>query len=59
MLMLTRKLGEKISIGGGIEIEVRGIRGNRVQLSIIAPADVPVDRWEIAQRKLCDDSASK
>lgn len=46
MLVLTRKLGEKIAIGqhGEILITIVGIRGGRVQLGIDAEPTIPVQR---------------
>ena len=44
MLVLTRKNGEKIVIGGDIEITVVEIRGNHVRLGIEAPKEVSVLR---------------
>lgn len=50
MLTLTRKVGERIRIGGGIEIVVKEIRKNQVRLGVEAPANVPIHREEIALR---------
>jgi carbon storage regulator len=49
MLILTRRVGEKIIIGesGNIEIMVLGSRGNQVRIGIKAPAEIPVHRDEI------------
>jgi carbon storage regulator len=47
MLVLSRKYGERIRIGEGIEITVVGIDGNRVRLGIDAPARVRVLRGEL------------
>lgn len=46
MLVLRRRVGESISIGEGIEIEVVEISRTRVKLGILAPRDVPVIRKE-------------
>ena len=48
MLVLSRKLGEKIVIGNGITITVVKIKGNQVRLGIDAPDQVPILRAEIA-----------
>lgn len=50
-LILTRKLREKIVIGGEIVIEVVRIRGQRVRLGIEAPRGTAVDRGEVDERK--------
>jgi carbon storage regulator len=47
MLVLSRKIGESIEIGGGIRVTVTEVRGGRVRLSIQAPPDVRVFRKEI------------
>ena len=57
MLIITRKMGEKLIIGDDVEIVALGIQGNSVKLGINAPRDVPVHREEIYQ-KIKDDQAS-
>lgn len=47
MLTLTRKIGQRILIGNGIEIVVREIRGRQVRLGITAPDGLPVYREEL------------
>ncbi len=46
MLVLRRRMGETIVIGGGIEIEVIEISRTRVKLGVTAPRDVSVARKE-------------
>lgn len=48
MLVLSRKLNEKIVIDGGIVITVVKVDRNQVRLGIEAPGDVSVFREEIA-----------
>ena len=50
MLILTRRIGECITIGDHIRIYVVGIRGKQVRLGIEAPADSVVHREEVYQR---------
>ena len=50
MLVLTRKLQEKIHIGANITITVVKIKGNTVRVGIEAPGDVRVVRGEVAIR---------
>ena len=50
MLVLSRKLGEKIVIGDGIVVTVVKIDRTQVRLGIEAPADVPIYREEIAPK---------
>jgi carbon storage regulator len=47
MLVLTRKLGESITIGQHIRVTVIAMKGNQVKLGIEAPADTKVHREEI------------
>jgi len=47
LLILTRKLGESITIGDNIRVSVLGIRGRQVRIGIDAPSDVVVHREEI------------
>lgn len=47
MLVLSRKVGEKIVIGDNIEIEVVRVKGNRVTIGLVAPAAVPILRGEL------------
>ena len=51
MLILSRKINERIVIGGNIEITITGIRGDRVRIGVIAPKEVDVDRYEIRKKK--------
>lgn len=55
MLVLTRKCGEEIEIGGGIQIKVLDTSGGRVRLGITAPRDIKVHRSEVV---LTVDAAS-
>jgi carbon storage regulator len=50
MLILTRRIGEVITIGDDIRIIVTNIRGGQASIGIAAPASMPVHREEIAQR---------
>jgi carbon storage regulator len=47
MLVLSRKLNEKIVIDGGIVITVVKIDRNQVRIGIEAPGHIPVYREEI------------
>ena len=50
MLVLTRRVGEEIVIGGEIRVIVTAVRGDRIRIGIDAPPSVRVDRQEIHQR---------
>jgi carbon storage regulator len=47
MLVLSRKLGEKIYIGENICITVVDIDRGKIRLGIEAPRDVPIYRQEL------------
>lgn len=51
MLVLARKIGERIVIDGNIELVVVQIRGNRVRLGVRAPRDVSIHRGEARYRE--------
>ncbi|APW62471.1 carbon storage regulator CsrA [Paludisphaera borealis] len=48
MLVLSRKVNEKIVIDGGIVVTVVKIEGGQVRLGIEAPSHVKIFREEIA-----------
>jgi len=47
MLVLTRKLGESITIDDNIKITVVQIKGKQVRISIQAPQDTKIHREEV------------
>jgi carbon storage regulator len=47
MLVITRKKGQKVTIGNEIEIQVVRISGQTVRFGITAPEHVPIYRQEI------------
>ncbi|HBE68333.1 MAG TPA: carbon storage regulator [Planctomycetaceae bacterium] len=50
MLVLSRKVGEKLVVGDQITIEVVRVKGNRVTLGVVAPKHVKVLRGELARK---------
>jgi carbon storage regulator len=50
MLVLTRKLGESVTIGDNIKISVIDIKGRQVRLGIEAPPEMTIHREEIYVR---------
>lgn len=47
MLVLTRKINEKIIIGDNIEIVLVDIGKDQVKIGINAPKSIKVHRWEV------------
>lgn len=47
MLVLSRRVGEKIMVGDKIELTILSLKPDRVRIGILAPPGVPVHRKEI------------
>jgi len=58
MLVLSRKLGEKIVIGDNIVVTVVKIDRNQIRIGIEAPQEVPVYREEISPARLGNSKPS-
>ena len=54
MLVLSRKVGEKLVINDDVTVAILSVRGNQVRIGIAAPPEVEVHREEIYQRVLED-----
>lgn len=50
MLVLMRRIGEKLIIADDIELTVIGLKRNYVRFGIKAPRSIPVHREEVYQR---------
>jgi carbon storage regulator len=50
VLILTRKIGEIVTIGDDIKIQVVDVKGRQVRLGIQAPAEWSVHREEVFLR---------
>ena len=50
MLILTRKVGEVITIGEDIKIRVIEIKGKQVRLGLSAPEVYVIHREEVSER---------
>jgi carbon storage regulator len=50
MLILTRKLGEKINIGDDITVTLLEIKGAQIKLGIDAPKHIGIHRNEIYEK---------
>lgn len=58
MLVLTRKVGESIMIGDGIEVKIIGIDGDQVKLGIEAPRHIKVHRQEVFEAIQSENKAA-
>lgn len=50
VLILTRKVGEKIMVGDQIRVVVVDVKGRQVRLGVEAPAETKIYRGEIFER---------
>lgn len=50
MLVLSRKKGESIVLGGSITVTVLEVHGSRVRLGFTGPEEVAIHREEIHER---------
>jgi carbon storage regulator len=57
MLVLTRKPGQRIMIGDGVEVQVLSVAGEKVRLGITAPRDVSIFRNEVYDRIESENAA--
>jgi carbon storage regulator len=56
VLILTRRLGESITIGDRIKVTVLGLHGRQVRIGVEAPVDVVIHREEVLLRIQADDT---
>ena len=47
MLVLTRRVGQKIVIGNEVVVEVLAVSGEGVRIGITAPSETSVHRYEV------------
>jgi len=52
VLVLTRRVGEKLIIGENVTVTILGVKGNQIRIGIDAPRDITVNREEIYQHIL-------
>jgi carbon storage regulator len=57
VLVLSRKVGQHLVIGGGIVVVVKRIAGHRVTLGIEAPGTVKIIRGELPVFGAAEDEA--
>ncbi len=58
MLILSRKVGEAISIAEDIVIVVQEVKGKQVKIGIEAPAWAPVLRGELLGKPVTDQASA-
>lgn len=51
MLILTRKVGEEITIGDDIKVTIVSIQGKVAKIGIEAPTDIPIMRSNYSTTK--------
>jgi carbon storage regulator len=56
-LILSRRPGEAIIIGGNVRVTLLSLEPGRAQISVCAPPEVSIDREEIHDRKLAEARA--
>jgi carbon storage regulator len=59
MLILTRRVGETLTIGTDIQVTVMGVQGAQVRIGVKAPKDVIVDREEIHEKRIANPDWKK
>jgi carbon storage regulator len=58
MLVLTRREGEQIVIGGNVKITVVQIKGGTVRIGIEAPREILISRVEPEKREKSDEKVT-
>ncbi len=58
MLVLSRKVGEKLMVGDDIVLTINRISGNRVAIGIEAPRNVRIVRGELQKNQIAPSGSS-
>lgn len=51
MLVLSRRVGERVEIGGGVVVVVTAVRGEQVQLGFECPREITIRRPEVSAKR--------
>jgi carbon storage regulator len=51
MLVLSRRIGQRVMIGDDVVVSVLEVRGSTIRLGIEAPPSVPIHREELLARE--------
>ncbi|MCR2813997.1 carbon storage regulator CsrA [Microbacterium sp. zg.Y1090] len=58
MLVLTRRIGERVIIGDDIEVTVLDVKGDSVRIGIQAPRETRIQRAEIVAAVASENAAA-
>ena len=50
MLILTRRVGERLIIGADVTVTILSLKGNQIRIGIDAPREIKVHREEVFER---------
>ena len=50
MLILTRRVGERVMIGDNVAVAIISVKGTQIRIGIDAPKNVAIHRKEIYER---------
>jgi len=59
VLILSRRIGEKLIIGDNVTVTILAVKGNQVRIGIEAPRNVRVDREEIHERIMKEEEEAR
>lgn len=59
MLVLSRKVGQKIQVGNDVTVEVLRVRGGQVRLGVTAPDHKRILRSELEEKSDGENSVPK
>ena len=59
MLVVRRRAGESLTIGGNVEIQILEVGSTQVKLGIVAPKEIPILRTEVHVTRQQNEAASR